>query len=70
MLCAAALWMPHPALAQSLEQMAGQMIIVGFAGDTASAPQVNALRQEIAAGGIGGVMFLKTNVKSLAAVRR
>jgi beta-N-acetylhexosaminidase len=57
------------AQAQSLEEMAGQMIVVGFTGSTSGAKQVRALRAEIAAGGIGGVMFLKTNVSSLAAVR-
>lgn len=61
--------MPVPAGAQSLEQMAGQMIIVGFAGDSAADKSVAALRDEIAAGRLGGVMYLKTNVASLAAVR-
>ncbi|MDP1729931.1 MAG: glycoside hydrolase family 3 N-terminal domain-containing protein [Devosia sp.] len=64
-----ALSLAPPALAQSLEEMAGQMIVVGFAGNTAGARQVKALRAEIAAGGIGGVMFLRSNVSSLAAVR-
>ncbi|HWA20214.1 MAG TPA: glycoside hydrolase family 3 N-terminal domain-containing protein [Devosia sp.] len=54
--------------AQSLEQMAGQMIIVGFQGDDASDKSVKALAAEVAAGDIGGVMYLKPNVKSLAAV--
>ena len=67
-LFAAALFVT-PAFGQSLEQMAGQMIVVGFAGDTAGARPVKALRAEIAAGEIGGVMFLKTNVSSLAAVK-
>lgn len=57
-----------PALAQSLEQMAGQMIIVGFQGNSADDKSVAALRQEIADGGVGGVMFLKTNVASRKAV--
>lgn len=59
-----------PAAAQTLEQMAGQMVAVGFVGDSASDASVKALRAEIAAGGIGGVMFLKTNVSSLAAVEQ
>lgn len=63
-----ALW-SGAGLAQSLEQMAGQMIVVGFTGDTAGARTVKALRAEIAAGEIGGVMFLKTNVSSLAEVK-
>ncbi|RYE10842.1 MAG: glycoside hydrolase family 3 protein [Hyphomicrobiales bacterium] len=55
--------------AQTLEQMAGQMIVVGFAGDDASDKSVKALAAEIAAGELGGVMYLKTNVKSLKAVK-
>ncbi|MEP7241628.1 MAG: glycoside hydrolase family 3 N-terminal domain-containing protein [Devosia sp.] len=58
-----------PAMAQSLEQMAGQMIVVGFAGDDASDKSVQALAAEIAAGTLGGVMYLKPNVKSLKAVK-
>jgi beta-N-acetylhexosaminidase len=58
-----------PARAQSLDQMAGQMIIVGFAGDTADDASVKAVAAEIAAGTLGGVMYLKPNVKSLPAVK-
>lgn len=57
------------ALAQSLDQMAGQMIIVGFAGDDAGDRSVIAIRDEIAAGTLGGVMYLKSNVGSLDRVR-
>jgi beta-N-acetylhexosaminidase len=57
-----------PAQAQTLEQMAGQMILVGFQGDSAGDASVRAVRDEIAAGEIGGVMFLKGNVASLDAV--
>jgi beta-N-acetylhexosaminidase len=56
-------------MAQSLEQMAGQMIIVGFKGDDVGDASVKAVRDEIAAGTLGGVMYLKPNVKSLAAVK-
>jgi beta-N-acetylhexosaminidase len=59
-----------PAAAQSIEQMAGQMIIVGFIGDSAGDRSVVRLREEIAAGTLGGVMYLRTNVASLSAVRR
>jgi beta-N-acetylhexosaminidase len=59
-----------PVSAQSLEQMAGQMIIVGFAGDGADDAPVARVREEIAAGTLGGVMYLKTNVASLGAVKR
>ncbi|MEO5806932.1 glycoside hydrolase family 3 N-terminal domain-containing protein [Devosia sp.] len=58
-----------PAHAATLDQMAGQMIIVGFQGDNVGDKSVVALRAEIAAGHIGGVMYLKTNVASLAAVK-
>jgi beta-N-acetylhexosaminidase len=57
-----------PVSAQTLEEMAGQMILVGFVGDSASDSGIAALRDEIAAGGIGGVMYLRTNVRSLPAV--
>ena len=68
-LFAGALVAATPAFAQSLEEMAGQMIVVGFTGDTAADKAVKALRAEIAAGEIGGVMFLRTNVSSLASVK-
>ncbi len=58
-----------PAFAATLEQMAGQMIIVGFQGDSAGDKSVKAMAAEIAAGDVGGVMFLKTNVASLKAVK-
>lgn len=57
-----------PAFAQSLEQMAGQMIVVGFGGDDVADASVKKLTEEIASSGIGGVMYLKVNVKSRAAV--
>jgi beta-N-acetylhexosaminidase len=57
-----------PAFAQSLEQMAGQMIVVGFGGSDVSDASVKNLTAEIASSGIGGVMYLKVNVKSRAAV--
>lgn len=60
---------PVSAHAQTLEQKAGQMIVVGFQGDDASDAAVKALGEDLAAGWLGGVMFLKTNIKSLDAVR-
>ena len=65
---AASLFATPLAHAATLEQMAGQMIVVGFQGDDADDAAVKALREEIAASRIGGVMFLKTNVKNLDAV--
>jgi beta-N-acetylhexosaminidase len=64
-----ALLLAAPAVAQTLEQMAGQMIIVGFQGDDADDKSVKAVAAEIAAGDLGGVMYLKPNVKSLKAVK-
>ena len=52
-----------------IEQMAGQMIVVGFQGDDAGDASVKALVDALAAGALGGVMLLKTNIKSLPAVR-
>lgn len=52
-----------------LEQMAGQMIVIGFEGNTADSASVKALAEELEAGRLGGVMYLKKNVKSLADVR-
>ena len=65
---AAALLLPVSAHAATIEQMAGQMIVVGFQGDGVDDPAVEALRDELAAGRLGGVMYLKTNVKTLDAV--
>ncbi len=64
-----ALFVVVPAEAQTLEQMAGQMIIVGFKGADAGDATVKALAAEIGAGTLGGVMYLKPNVKSLGAVK-
>lgn len=57
------------AQAQTVEEMAGQMIVVGFSGDSVDDAAVKAVRAEIAAGEIGGVMYLRTNVASLRAVK-
>jgi beta-N-acetylhexosaminidase len=59
-----------PAPAQTLEQMAGQMIVVGFSGDDPDDASVERVRDEIAAGILGGIMYLRPNVASLDAVRR
>jgi beta-N-acetylhexosaminidase len=57
-----------PAAAQTLEQMAGQMIVVGFAGDSVDDKSVQAVRLEIADGLLGGLMYLKPNVANLPRV--
>ena len=61
----------HSVLAQAatLEQMAGQMILIGFQGASASAQSVRQTKDLIKDGRIGGVMYLKFNVKSLADVK-
>jgi len=51
-----------PAASETLERMAGQMVLVGFQGNSANDPAIQAVADEIAAGQIGGVMFLKVNV--------
>lgn len=68
-IAAAILGVAGAAQAASLEQMAGQMIVVGFEGDKASDAGVAALMGELEAGRLGGVMYLRKNVTSLAAVR-
>jgi len=69
--CCAAGWLVFaaPTSAQTLDQMAGQMIIVGFAGDDVDDAGVAEARKEIADGLLGGVMYLKTNVASLSDVK-
>jgi beta-N-acetylhexosaminidase len=57
------------AIAQSLEEMAGQMIIVGFQGTSVKDKSVQALIDQIEAGQLGGIMYLKTNVTSLDNVK-
>lgn len=67
-LCALALLTAAPAQAATLEEMAGQMIVLGFQGDQADSASVKLVRDALAKGQIGGVMYLKVNVKSLSAV--
>lgn len=64
----ALLLLPVAAHGATLEQMAGQMIVVGFQGEDVADAAVVKLRDELAAGRLGGVMLLKINVKSLEAV--
>jgi beta-N-acetylhexosaminidase len=59
---------PSFVAAQSLADMAGQMVVVGFQGDGPNDRSVAALREDVADGTIGGVMYLRTNVASLDAV--
>lgn len=59
-----------PTYAQTLEEMAGQMIVVGFRGNELSDKGVQGIVADMAAGRIGGVMYLQRNVKSLDAAQR
>jgi beta-N-acetylhexosaminidase len=54
--------------AASLAEKAGQMVVVGFEGTSATSSGVVAVTEQLAEGAIGGVMFLKKNVSSLAGV--
>lgn len=58
----------QPVQAQTLEEMAGQMIVVGFAGSSPRSASVKAVAEDIARGDIGGVMYIQTNVSSRANV--
>jgi beta-N-acetylhexosaminidase len=57
------------ARAATLEQMAGQMILVGFVGTGPADPGVKAVIADLRAGGVGGVMVLKTNLGSAAKIK-
>lgn len=61
-----------PALASvtGLQQMVGQMIMVGFQGNNISSAGFVAVRDDIEAGRIGGVMYLRFNVSSLGNVEK
>jgi beta-N-acetylhexosaminidase len=67
LLCATLL--VSPAMGATLEEMAGQMIVVGFEGDSVGDAGVEAVADALAGGEIGGVMFLKKNIASLDAVQ-
>jgi beta-N-acetylhexosaminidase len=58
-----------PAVAESLERMAGQMVLVGFQGDSTDDASIRTVASQIAEGTIGGVMFLKTNVRDFEHVK-
>jgi len=61
--------LPVPVMAASLAQMAGQMVLIGFQGNSVNQRGVEAVRRDLAAGRIGGVMYLRANVASLGKVR-
>jgi beta-N-acetylhexosaminidase len=53
---------------ETIERMAGQMIITGFAGLKPAAKTVREVRQLLAEGKLGGVIFMGWNVRSRAQV--
>ena len=62
-------FLAQPVVAATLEEMAGQMILVGFEGDDPSDAGVKAVVDDLGAGRVGGVMYLKKNVSSLDTVQ-
>lgn len=59
---------PAAALAETLERMAGQMIMVGFSGTSRADKGVTAVLDDLRSGTIGGVMLLKTNIAGRTAL--
>jgi beta-N-acetylhexosaminidase len=57
-----------PASTVPLERMIGQMLMVGFFGTAQSDPGVQTVVAQVQAGKIGGILYLRDNVVSLAAV--
>jgi len=53
-----------------LQQMVGQMIMIGFQGNNTSSAGFVTVRDDILAGRIGGVMYLRFNVSSLGNVEK
>lgn len=54
----------------SLDAMIGQMLMVGFRGTGTDSEWVRTLCQQVANGSVGGVFFLKRNIKSKAQVEK
>ncbi|MGX1308855.1 beta-N-acetylhexosaminidase [Amorphus suaedae] len=59
---------PAPA-GVSVEEMVGQLLVVGFTGKTPASASATAVRTEIAEGRVGGVLFLRHNIGSAADVK-
>ncbi|MCF4098857.1 glycoside hydrolase family 3 N-terminal domain-containing protein [Maritalea mediterranea] len=59
-----------PAHAQSLRDMAGQMVMIGFQGDQASGQWHNGIKRLTEQGKIGGVLYLKYNVAAVGTVKQ
>lgn len=72
LLIIAAIFVAHfsvPAMAQSLRDMAGQMVMIGFQGDQNSGQWHNGVKSLVKEGKIGGVLYLKYNVASTDMVK-
>ncbi len=54
----------------SLQQMVGQMIVVGFSGNNVNSAGFRAVLDDVVAGRAGGVMYLGNNVASLGDVEK
>ena len=57
-------------VAVSLDDMIGQMLMVGFGGTRPSSDWANAVREQVASGAVGGVFFLKRNVETKAQIKK
>lgn len=53
-----------PCFATDLDEMTGQMIIVGFNGDTVKSKGFQAVFKQVEKGEIGGVIFFEDNIKN------
>lgn len=53
-----------------LDKMIGQLLVVGFSGSSSGSASAAAVREDLAAGRVGGVLFLRHNVTSAANVKR
>ncbi|MDQ0314211.1 glycoside hydrolase family 3 N-terminal domain-containing protein [Amorphus orientalis] len=52
-----------------LETMVGQLLVVGFEGSSPGSASAAAVRDDLAAGRVGGVLFLRHNVSTAANVK-
>lgn len=53
----------------SVEQMVGQLLVVGFQGQSTASASAASVRKDIADGAVGGVLFLRHNIGSAANVK-
>lgn len=60
---------PSPSPNTPLSQMIGQMIMVGFVGDTRTHPWFRDVLAQVEAGQVTGVLYLRRNIRNKIAVR-